>query len=832
MAAEKTSNFGCIKTGLLSPDKFKAKYADHPQDTACFSFNYTKYGSYSNWNEAWPKLSNMPEKKNLFHELMLPGKKVKPYLDIEWFRDEYPDIDPNETLYEIKKKVSSIFQDEMEFSLKKTDIYAASCHRKKETRDKYSFRIVISTHNPQILFKNANAASFLAIRLKQLADGSFPPGIVDGSVYKKTQNLRMIGQCKETEPNHPMIKVNGFDNDLEFIVTNIDNADICIIERPEQESSIPEDLNIVHPDLSQSDRDFVLEEVRKLHPTAYILSVDTNNFIQMNYKDKTEPCFTGNGVTLHDRIGFFCYVQNGFIYLGCHSGNCVDENNKKIIRRCDNKIEVLNAIEKNQAVSSTILFDPGCIPFHFKKDCIAKSLFGMTNLFAEMYLTPRRIKWTPTDKTYGLYYLWDGKLWAPDNKKHIERVVTVQLLNIIDHYVSETDVESEVNAAAVLIRKLQNLECNKLITQNSTCLFYDKDFEDIKDKSPYALSCRNGIVDLLTGDVRQAIPEDNITRCIDIDYTPKADSKPFDDFVRQITASETGPDLDLYNYIRWAIGYAAQGVPDRKIFFVLYGQYGYNGKSLLLNTIRDALSFYAVTMEKAVIVSSPTKTGGSHSSELCQLEDARIGILSETKADDEINDAQIKMLTGLTDKISVRQIYGKQKELKPIVVPFISSNHMIKINLKDDAMYERLALIPFRLSFHENPDPGISYQKPGDPNLSEKFAENREGVLKWIVDCSIFYHKNKNIKTPKVVVDAKNAYRAEMDSLAKFQIECLSMEGEEIITIKEIVASYKQFLQDEGNQKPPRDYRRTLQNLLVKFLTPDKKGYYGVVKDR
>jgi putative DNA primase/helicase len=310
------------------------------------------------------------------------------------------------------------------------------------------------------------------------------------------------------------------------------------------------------------------------------------------------------------------------------------------------------------------------------------------------------------------------------------------------------------------------------------------------------LSCKNGVVELKTGELRNCVPGDNMTKSLKIEYDISARTEDWDKFVREITSSEEGEDEELYNYIRWAVGYAMQGSPTKKLFFILYGERGYNGKSMFLNMIKNVVEFYAVAMDKSVVVEGPSKSGGSHSTEICQLENSRFGILSETKEDEVINDGQMKMLTGVTDKLSVREIYGKQKEFSPTFVPFISSNHKLKINLKDPAMYERLILIPFRLSFVS--EPKESWHRKGDESLAEKFNKNKEGILKWLVECSVYYHQNIDMAPPSIVMKEKMEYRREMDEYADFVERHIleTNDPKDVICLSEIMLLYKQYCVD------------------------------------
>lgn len=813
-------NLKTLKKNLLTPEKFKKASANF-KGKACFSYNYKMYGCLETWDLALDKMKVLPLHENIFHELILEDFKVKPYLDVEWYSEKFPDLVPERVLLDIKDFIFQIFKKEWDYSLKQNDIYVASCHRMKTEGFKYSFRILVSTHSPMIVFNNTNCASFLAQKIRNLCKEKFNEEIIDSGVYKKTQNIRIINHCKHGE-YVPMQKVNSSDEDKEFIITNVDPV-FSILEVPEQKDSLYKNIkNARGIDVEDTETlKFVLDKIKLIHPTAYVDRIDSNKFIQLNYSDKKEPCFTHKD-RFHERIGFFCFLHENLICVGCHSGNCIDNSNKKIVKILGSISSIKNDIYEK--VDCTNEFD---IDHAFVKRCIYDSALGMSNIFEEMYLKPKRIKWINDSKTGSTYY-WDGNLWRQDQYSFIERLIASNVVRVLRNFKQVYVNNSQEEGFALNEEDETIIQCSKLITKLNEGtnisnilkflkpLLNDDDFDKIKDINPNLLSCKNGVVELKTGTLRNCLPEDNMTKAIDVCYDEHADDTDFDNFVKDITSSETGEDEDLYNYVRWAVGYALQGNPIHKIFFIFYGEKGYNGKSLFLNTIKNVLGFYAVTMDKSVVVSSPSKTAGSHSTELCQLENSRYGILSETKEDDIINDVQIKTLTGVTDKLSIREIYGKQKEFSPQFVPFISSNHKLKINLKDRAMYERLALIPFRLSYVENPDPKKSHERKGDVHLPEKLDKNKEGILNWIVKCSLYYHNTVDIKLPKVVSDAKDEYRREMDDYADFIARELEFteNPSDVLELGEIVRAYKNFCTDMNITYDKRKSERMIGDSL------------------
>ncbi|HEY9701919.1 MAG TPA: phage/plasmid primase, P4 family [Allocoleopsis sp.] len=799
MSLAKTKNLKLIKKTLHEPSKFKQNIEYHGK--ACFSQGYLKYGCLESWETALPILNNLPENENIFNELILENSKVKPYLDIEWFKDEFPKLNPDDIKFTLRKLIKDIFLECFDIEINSNDIYFSQCHRKKKDDFKFSFHVVISYH-PSIVFENANCASFLARKLGEICQEYFDKSIIDLGVYKKTQNFRLVGHCKEGE-FAPLALCNIEDDPLEHVVTNYDKNHI-VLEVPEQKDLLfKEILNVKNNNLEEH-LNLVVEKVKTVHPTSVFQKIDSVGFYQFNYTDRNELCFSNpDKCIVHDKIGFFAYIYNNLICIGCHSGNCVDSNNKKIIK-------VIGNVEENkdfnfEKVDFNNTFNN--IDHNFIKECIRNGAIGISNLFEKMYLNPKRIKWINNSKQ-GSSYFWDGKLWQEDDYSFIERLLVmtvVRLLrNYLDTYNSNTELASSISPMIVkdtqaLISKLNNGMLTNNILKFVKPLVRDQEFSKIKDIHPYRLSCKNGIVDLSTGEIRNSIPEDNITKCIDIEYDPKADSNDFDTFIKEITSNENGIDLDMYNFLRWSIGYSLQGQPKKKLFFILYGEHGFNGKSLLVNIICEVLEFYATTMDKSVVLESGgKKTAGSHSTEICQLENCRIGILSDTKENAVIDDGQMKQFTSISDKLSVREIYGKQKEFIPTFVPFINTNHPIHINLSDKAMYERFVIIPFTLSFVD--EPMKSYERQANGSLYEKFKKNKKGILRWLVDASVYYHLNQDKPIPEFIKRAKELYNKQINPYIDF-VEKTFLEVEDstcVIKRKEMLQLFKDYSKENG----------------------------------
>jgi P4 family phage/plasmid primase-like protien len=826
MAANTASaNLKIVKKLLSTPEKFRA--TDF-KDKANFSQGYTKYGSFDNWGAAMKVLNNLPQNENIFNELILSPAKVKPYLDVEWFKDEFPDLDNFKVKEDLKKLLIEVFLEDFKYELSTRDIYFSSCHRPKNDRYKYSYHVIISTH-PTVVFFNSNEAAYLANKLREVCSKLFSPEIIDRSVYSKTQNMRLINHCKVDE-FVPFEPENGV-NIMEYIITNVEVNHI-ILKSCEQKDNLFKNIKNIKKNsdiITPESLEEIKIKVKALHPSCDTGQEDGAGFVQFNYSDRSEPCFCHeDSVVLHDQIGFFVYIYNNLILAGCHSGNCVDSNNKKIIKIIGNIAPAKNLTFEKVHFDNTFEIDPTII-----SECVSNSAMGISNLFQRMYLSPKRIKWI-NDVKNGISYFWDGLKWQEDDYSFIERLLVTTVVRVLRKYVDDcrnqdleaTYNEENIELAKKIVCKLNDGMMIQNIVRFIKPLIRDTEFSKIKDIHPHFLSVKNGMIDLFSGELRHAVPEDNITRTIDTAYDPQADSSDFDNFVREITSDENGANIEMYEYLRWCIGYACQGNPKKKMFMILYGPHGFNGKSLLLNTISDILMHYAVAMDSSVVLEGPKKSAGAHSTELCQLENCRFGILSDTKENCALDDGQLKMLTGITDKLSVREIFGKQKEFSPVFVPFISTNHPISINLSDKAMYERLVLFPFVLSFVD--EPKKSYERKGDNSLAEKFRKNKKGVLKWLVEASMYYNGDQNKMVPECIKAAKNVYNKEVNAYMDFIDNYFVIDPTCVIKKADMMEIYKNYARENSIKFVSKVAERELDRLVSSKKVNSRKVYYGI----
>lgn len=847
----KTANYTFLNSLLSKPaDFFKKNTLNDLKTKACFSYEYTRYGFMETWESAFEKINNVQDQKRLFHELITSEHQVKPYLDIEWYKEDFPKYDHDKVKIYIKDKLLEIFKDEHNIELQPSDFKISSCHRKCDKGYKYSYHILICSENPMYIYSSPLKAVFLANCLRKYIalDDIYSPDIVDKGVYKTKQNIRLIGQCKIGDYTNVFVKDNASDNDLDYIITNI-ARNVCVLDVPEQEDTLVKITDFNNIELDSKIIEHIISRVLEFHPSAKLTSVDTNNFLQFNYTDRKEPCFCHTDKNVfHDQIGFFVFIDNNNIALaGCHSNQCLNEENKKIVLPITNISSVLlENVPKNLPVNCENDFSH--IELNRIKACVENGNRGLADLLCDMFLLPskRVIHIGSVKRSQRLVYIWNGDYWEEDINDTLFNTTVTSLVNLLtktkNMFDNNNNTEYSENYIKPFITKINTIipklndggkmidDILKFFNNKAT----DNTFLLNKDQNFYKLPCKNGMIDLKTLTLSDRVPEDLVTKVFQTNYYENADSSLFDNFVQDIlTNIDNTFNRDKYNFFRWCIGQALTRDP-KKLFVILHGPESYNGKSTFVGVVKEVLEWMTDEVDSSVILESGKKTKGSHSTELMVLKDLSMAFITETKGDAVIDDAQVKRLTG-RDNISARQIYQEQTTFKSRCVPIVCTNKVIKLDLKDRALYERTVIFRLLLSFVNNPKK--KYERQRDHELENKLLKNKDGVLKWLVDCGYYYCSNMELSYPAFVNEEKNDYMKKIDPYIDFidryfnyykpsQLTDEQKDSDEFkILIKELIEYFQGYLLDNCIKRIPKT---EIQENFSKLLEIKNNYFIGL----
>ena len=292
------------------------------------------------------------------------------------------------------------------------------------------------------------------------------------------------------------------------------------------------------------------------------------------------------------------------------------------------------------------------------------------------------------------------------------------------------------------------------------------------DANPWILNCRNGTIDLKTGELSKHRREDLCTKRTDIPYDtqapcphwreqflwrimggPKADAEGFDD-----TLNERAERAErLIGYLQRSVGYSMTGVIREQILQFMYGT-GDNGKSTFSETLAALMGDYFQKAPQELLMRKARQQSNGPSPELARLCGVRLVIAQEVDEKHRLNEAQVKDLTG-NDTLTARGLYEDYFEFKPTHKIWMYGNHKPKIVGTDDAIWKRPKLIPFTEK--------IPKAEQVTDLLENSLIPELPGILAWAVRGCLEWQKHGLQVPPEVEAETKK-YRNEMDLVTGF----------------------------------------------------------------
>jgi putative DNA primase/helicase len=127
------------------------------------------------------------------------------------------------------------------------------------------------------------------------------------------------------------------------------------------------------------------------------------------------------------------------------------------------------------------------------------------------------------------------------------------------------------------------------------------------DRHRGLLGVQNGTLNLSTGKLQPASPDDYITMLAPVAFDAEADCPIFRQFMLHIM----GRNQELVDYLQRLFGYALSGYTSEQYLYFFYGT-GANGKSTLLAVLRDLLGHrHYLTLPSEAIMVRPGKSGAT-----------------------------------------------------------------------------------------------------------------------------------------------------------------------------------------------------------------------------
>jgi P4 family phage/plasmid primase-like protien len=339
-----------------------------------------------------------------------------------------------------------------------------------------------------------------------------------------------------------------------------------------------------------------------------------------------------------------------------------------------------------------------------------------------------------------------------------------------------TAIEKKVEIIIKIYTRLGQTSDKRNIIQEAKDLFKDSGFISKLDSNPYLLCFKNGVIDFSEKNralmFRDGRPEDYLTKCTGIDYTPLDSSKhdgvreELEDFMAKLF-----PDSNIREYMWDHLSSVLIGKASVNQTFNNYIGGGQNGKSVLTDLMSQTIGNYKQSAPISLITQGRGKIGGL-SPEIVSLKGARYVVMQEPTKGDVINEGPMKELVSGVEPITCRGLFQSAITFIPQFKMVVCCNELLVVKAQDHGTWRRIRVVPFESLFTENPvtgDPNKPHQFKLDRNLMDKFPVWRETFAAMLVDRA--YNSHGVVTDCDRVLAASNDYRKRQDYLAEFVLD-------------------------------------------------------------
>ena len=376
------------------------------------------------------------------------------------------------------------------------------------------------------------------------------------------------------------------------------------------------------------------------------------------------------------------------------------------------------------------------------------------------------------------WHVCENGVW----KKVDEKLIQSQAVNFISNdaeRISRIDDDRDREEAIIEYRRY----ANRSGVSNVTALAAVKLLSGIDefDADDLALCALNGWVNLETNKIYEPDPSKKFSLSCAANYSPTNSA----DLWRNTVSEVFKHNQSMINYFQTAVGYSLLGDNREQVMFICHGS-GANGKSLLLETIREVIGSYGQNVPISALMSNKANSGGANP-EIARLRGVRFALASETERGQRWSANRIKQLTG-GDTVAARALYKDITEFKSKATIWVACNHKPEVDASDSAMWRRMRLIPFSRVFSADEQ---------DPDLSTKLKKEHDGILTWMLQ-GLGMYKQQGLIEPEEVMQATSQYRDEMDSVKRFLETQALLSANERTPVSEIKEAYKEWCRDES----------------------------------
>lgn len=511
-------------------------------------------------------------------------------------------------------------------------------------------------------------------------------------------------------------------------------------------------------------------------------------------------------------------------------GDSTDDIRRQVQERVEKEAAEKQPDEKEEKITSK-----------FIKECLNKNELGDALLYAELF----RNKFV-YNKGTNEWLSWDGHYWKIDiMTKYIASVEQVALL-----YAEETkktfahigekiskgadpkseEIEKLQSHAKELSKRVYGLRsagkrraaCCEMAHSMSEPMAVPAENFNLKTMR---YPCGNGVIDLKTGKLHPGKPEDYFSLGSRIDFIGIDDPPE----LWERTLLEIYNDTEIVAYLQRLFGYAMTGLSHLKVFPIFYGKHGWNGRSVILETIKNIMGTMAGPIPSEMLLSQKfAKSASGPSPDVMKLKGLRFAIASETDQNQRFSTSKIKWFTGRNELTGRWPNDKRNIDFMPMFVMVLESNFKPSAPPRDYSFWERVHLIPHNITFVDR-EPRETWERRANGDLKEQLEAEYPKILGWLVRGCLLWQKD-GLNPPDIILEESKKYKQGEDIIGDFIEECCIKEPFAEVSASELYNRFVEWYHANHGQKEPNStiFGKEITQEFDKSRKSGRVVYHGI----
>lgn len=499
----------------------------------------------------------------------------------------------------------------------------------------------------------------------------------------------------------------------------------------------------------------------------------------------------------HDRQNPYLYIINQSVYFECR-------------QRGDNeKARFLGCVENNFQMDTSIVID-----------LLLMGELGPAEIF--VYHMKNYVKFIDTKSKACFYFDLNTKLWLETNRENFSNMLIPNSLSIIyDCYIkhqknleNSDQKDNKKNISDQLLAKKKKLYYNSTcqnIGKFAAARLIDINFISKLDYNLYDIPIVNGkMLNLKDLNIYDRTYINYCSKEFPYSYDCNIDVTEVTKFFKDVM----GDSMEMVQFLRTFFGYSLTSSVAQKFMTIFYGNRGDNGKSTLINLVKNVFGPFFSTIHRSVLIKDKSKHSGNTASPyIMALRGITLASLAETEEGDELQESTIKSVLG-GDFITGRDLYGPSVTFRLCFKSVVLTNNKPKVVFQP-SMTEKIKLVDFPVQFTNNPTE--PYQKMKVVNFEERknSIDFRIAMMKFFVEgAREYFSSGETIIYPNKILDATKQYFYEQDSIGQFLDEyentstMESSKANNMIKTSDLYDNYKLFCINEGHVQTAKSQKK------------------------